>query len=96
MHSVSIYYNNEEVTAMGNLVKGGYKTDGPVTFPTPPQAEVRWKENGTNYTAKAKLEGSIPKKFIDYNLYFIIKTNRLVEVKIAKTGDLDANLKIIK
>ncbi|MEY2467114.1 MAG: hypothetical protein QOD03_1635, partial [Verrucomicrobiota bacterium] len=50
--------------------------------------EVRWDENENHHTVKIKLEGIVPQ---DCTIYFILKPDDGVDVKVINLHDTDAN-----
>ena len=84
LHGVSLFYGDKEATAAGELVKSGRASDGPVRLPIPPEAEVRWEENGGHHAATAKLQGVVPQGSSDFTLNFIINEDGSVQAKVSK------------
>ena len=86
---VSAYFDDKEIASPGILVRGGYKTEGWVLAPIPPEIQMKWDETGTHHSAKAKVEGAVPKAFTDGTIFLIIKPGNLVDVKAVRFDDKD-------
>jgi hypothetical protein len=85
---VCVYYGKVEAAAKGSLVKCGEATFGAVTLPVPPEAEMRWTDNGQQHSVKVKLPGAVPKRLTyEWTLYFVINRDGTVQSKALKDGD---------
>ena len=99
LHNVSAFFGGQPVARCGELVKAGYKTEGPLSLKVPLEAEVRWDQAGQSRVAKVKLTGVIPDGFPDGfrdgTLYFVILTNGIVEPQAIRLDDSAANKKLL-
>lgn len=84
LHEVGVSLGDKEASDAGELVKGGKATDGPVGWPFPSEAEVRWQENGARHAVKAKVKGAVPEGFTGGTIYFVINSDGTVDVKPVK------------
>jgi len=97
LQAVSVYYGDQQAGIAGNIlarVKVGYSDA--LALPFPPEAEVRWKDDGTNHSVKVKLEGVVSKGYADGTIFFVFKDDDAVEVKSIKWSDSQGVAKLVK
>ncbi|HTS18800.1 MAG TPA: hypothetical protein VMP11_14595 [Verrucomicrobiae bacterium] len=85
--NVRAYFGDKLVALPGGLVRYGYKTEGPVTLAISKEAEVQWEDNGVHHAVKTALEGTVPSKFADGTLFFVINSNGTVLIRAVESGD---------
>jgi hypothetical protein len=97
LQAVSVYYGDKQAGVAGDIlarVRVGYSNW--VTSSIPPEAEVRWDEDGKHHTVNAKFDGTVPKGYAEGNIYFVIKEGDAVEVHPIKWGDDAASIALCR
>jgi hypothetical protein len=92
LQNVSVLFSGKQEAHPGWLAKDGCATEGPVTTPIPPEAELRLDER----VMKVNLEGVVPARFFDGTIYFIFGTNDSLQVKTARADDIEAKAAIMR
>ncbi len=96
LRDVSAYYGERRIALAADLpTRAKVAYSGPLPPPIPPEAEVRWNENGTVHSVKAKLQGVVQQGF-EGRIFFVIKIDGTVEVHPIKTGDDAGAFKIVR
>jgi hypothetical protein len=95
LDEVSVYSDGKLWGLASPIVVGGEATEGSITMPIPPEAEVRITDHGEHKSVMVSIKG-VPKNFQDGTIYFVFNRDGTVQAKALKEDDEAGHAELIK
>lgn len=99
LQGVSVYYGDQKAGTGNDIparAHANFSYSDALTTPCPAEAELRWVENGIPHIVKVKLEGTVPKGYAAGTIFFILKSEEIIEVKPIKWSDSQGSINLVK
>lgn len=95
LDEVAVYSNGKKWGFGTPMVAGGEATEGAITIPIPPKAEVRITDHGEHKSVITSIK-DVPKDFQDGTIYFVFNRDGSVQAKALKEDDTAGHAELIK